>query len=560
MKESYQSAARCAYELCKRADPIAITPGHRRKLYHDAACRQAQHRLLASRRTYEAFRQLWAVFLPETRAVLGHLLEEHGEKWTRRLISAICAERDQARQPQLTADERAAVQTQYATFQPFTRNILDALLSKPHDTLSLLNLILLAVGEEQRHASCNSALEQRAAYLEVALAEYRRIIDLEDREKIRQQFMSMGHLLGYQAVPKYRIDAGPKCWEDYASWTDERSLSEIILFGREVLAEEAAARERAQERSQLKRLEGQLVEAQQRIEQLEHQLAREREAALAAERELERDQQELGTMLFQEGQQLGFPELSLAAYQDIDSDMFPRLAAKKADWEDASVSMGWYGLTVALVCVRHIPVLRQLAEVERLLEEEHARRVEMERQVEVLSSPASKAQTANLDRDLAAVRINVASAELLNTPYGQALLAVVEREREVEHLKRRIEKQYERRIAKLQTRLEALEAERTEWTQWRQAQIAGSGDLTAMRTYLQEHEEASIPIKRNGVVVKVWALGPDGVACTEGHGILRLSDEELQQGRVWVCRKLGLPIIATWLPIGSRRARTSEDE
>jgi hypothetical protein len=448
MKELYPSASRCAYELCKRSDPITITPGHRRKLYHDDACRQAQHRLLSARRTYETLRQLWAAFLPETRAVLQQLLEEHGEEWTRRLIRAICAERDQARQPALTEDERAAVRAQYADFQPFTRNILDALTTQPHETLGLLNLVLLAIGEERRHASCNSELEQRAAYLEVALAEYRNMIDLEDRERIGQQFLAMGELLGYRALAQYRLGQGIDRWQDYRSWTDERTMAEIILFAREILAQEEAASACAQERCQLKR-------------------------------------------------------------------------------------------------------------VERELKEERARREELERQ---LLSPAPVPQITNLDRDLAAVRINVASAELFNTPYGQALLAVVEREREVDHLKRRIQKQYERRITKLQARLGELEAERAEWVEWRQARLAGCGDLEAMRTFLQEHDEATIPIKRNGVVMKVWALGPDGVACTEDHGILRLNDEELQQGRVWVCKKLGLPIIVTRLPIGSKRDSAREDE
>jgi hypothetical protein len=363
MKEPYQSANRCAYELCKRADPITITPGHRRKLYHDDACRQAQHRLLSARRTYATLCQLWAAFLPETRAVLRQLLEEHGEAWTRRLIRAICAERDQARQPALTEDERAALRAQYAEFQPFTRTILDALAAQPHDALSLLNLVLLALGEERTHAMCNSEGEQRAAYLEIQLSE------------------------------------------------------------------------------------------------------------------------------------------------------------------------------------------------------ERARSAELERQLETGAFPMNQpAPPFDLEKDLAAVRINTASPDLLATPYGQALLLVKEREREVQHLQTRIQKQYERRIAKLQARLRELEAERAEWTEWRQARLAGGGDLSAMRTFLQEHEEATIPIKRNGVVMKVWALGPDGVACTEDHGILRLNDEELQQGRVWVCKKLGLPIIVTRLPIGSKRDSAEEDE
>lgn len=442
MKEPYQSATHCAYELCKRADPVEITPGHRRKLYHDDTCRQAQHRLLAARGTQEILRQMWATYLPETQQALEELLEEHGEAWTRRVIAAIIDERDQARQPRLSEEERAAIQAHYADFQPFTRNILDALLREPHDTLSLLNLVLLAIGEEQRHANCNSVLEQRAAYLEIALAEYRRIVDLEDREKTRQQFMAVGQSLGYRAVPKFQVGEGQNHWEDYASWTDDRTLAEVILFGREVLIEEEAARTCAQERNQLR-------------------------------------------------------------------------------------------------------------QVERQLAQERTRREELERQLETVASSTEKSQqTPDLEKDLAAVCLNVAGPDLLATAYGRALLLVKEREREIQHLQTRIEKQYERRIAKQQRRIQELEAERVEWVAWREAEIIAHSRLAAMRQYLRDHEQASIPIKRNGVVMRIWTIGEDAVAFSDDHGLVRLSDEEIEQGRIWVCKKNGTPIIAFRQPIG----------
>lgn len=441
MKEPYQSATHCAYELCKRADPVEITPGHRRKLYHDDTCRQAQHRRLQARHLYEILSQAWASFLPKTRQFLEGLLAQHGEVWTRHAIVAITDERDQASQPRLSEEERAAIQAHYADFQPFTRNILDALLREPHDTLSLLNLVLLAIGEEQHHANCNSVLEQRAAYLEIALAEYRRIVDLEDREKTRQQFMAVGQSLGYRAVPKFQVGEGQNHWEDYASWTDDRTLAEVILFGREVLSEEEAARTRAQERNQLR-------------------------------------------------------------------------------------------------------------QVERQLAQERTRREELERQVETAVSSTSQQHTAHLERDLAAVRLNVADPDLLSTAYGQALVAVVEREHEVQHLQTRIEKQYERRIAKQQRRIQELETERAEWAAWCEAEIIAHSALTAMRQYLRDHEQASIPIKRNGVVMRIWTIGEDAVAFSEDHGLVRLSDEEIEQGRIWVCKKNGTPIIAFRQPIG----------
>lgn len=307
------------------------------------------------------------------------LLDQHGASWARRIIAAIRAERDQARQPSLSEEEQAALRGLWADLQPSTRSILEGLLTRRYETLSLLNLVTLAIGEERTHALCNSELEQRNAYLEIKLAEYRQIIDLSDREKIEQQFMAVGQLLDYRALPKYQIGAGLDQWEDYRSWTDEYRLAEVIAYAREVLAQESSVKQSAAEKSKVCQAEKQLGEA--------------------------------------------------------------------------------------------------LAEVQAL-----------------------------------------------------------------------------------QKRIEGLEAERATWVAWKDAEVRGAGDLSAMRQYLQEHPEAAIPVKRNGVTLRIWALGPDGVACTEDHGILRLNDEELQQGRVWVCKKLGLPIIVTRLPIGSKRDSAGEDE
>jgi hypothetical protein len=349
--QAYIPGVRCAYELCKRSDPIESIPGHRRKLYHDDNCRQAQHRLLAARKVREALSQLWSAFLPETQQFLSSLLEQSGEALAQRAIAAITTERNQAQAPSLTEDEQAAIRQQWGDVQPFTRNILESLLTQRHDTLSLFNLIMLAISEERRHAACNSELERRAAYLEVTLAEYRQIVDLEGREKIEQQFKVTGELLGYRAMPHYHLGEGVERWEDYRSWTDERTLAEVVRDGKEILAEEGAARMRAQEKSRLRQVERQLAEAQKRVKELEL----EREAG--------------------HGSLLADPQ-----------------------------------------------------------------------QIEV--------QLAN---DLNAVRINVANPELYQTLYGQALLVVKEREREVQHLKTRISKQLERRLAKQQARIEELE-------------------------------------------------------------------------------------------------------
>ena len=272
MKELYQSAVRCTYELCQRSDPIEITSGHRRKQYHDDACRQAQHRLLEARRIYESLRQVWSPFLPKTQQLLGDLLAQHGETWTRRSIAAITAERSHLGQPSLSEDEQTALRELWADLQPFTRNILEGLLSRQHETLSLLNLVTLAIGEERTHAMCNSELEQRNAYLEITLAEYRRIIDLEDREKIGQQFMAMGELLGFRALTGYRLGQGIEKWKDYRSWTGERQLSEVMIYGRELLAQEEAVKESAAQKSQLRQAEQRLTEAEGEVQTLRRQI------------------------------------------------------------------------------------------------------------------------------------------------------------------------------------------------------------------------------------------------------------------------------------------------
>lgn len=54
--------------------------------------------------------------------------------------------------------------------------------------------------------------------------------------------------------------------------------------------------------------------------------------------------------------------------------------------------------------------------------------------------------------------------------------------------------------------------------------------------------------------MRIWTIGEDAVAFSEDHGLIRLNDEELEQGRVWVCKKIGAPVIVTKLPIGESKA------
>ncbi|SRR5258706_1998124 len=302
----------CAYEHCQR--PIEVIPGgHRRREYCNDTCRQAALRLRRSLELREKqarisrFRSTYQS--PRLRAVLEHVLQDQGEAALRRLI--------------------------------------------------------VAIDEERQYVQATDEMQQRVAYLEIKLTRYREIVDLEDRVALEQQFMVAGQLIGYQAIPRYRIGEGIQRWEDYRSWTDDFTLAEMVVYAREVLSEGAAARESAVERSKLRQ----------------------------AEQEMQ--------------------------------------------------------------------ALRQ---------------------------------------------------------------CVVE-----------------------------LETERTAWIAWKEAEIVLHTQLTAMRRYLQEHADAAIPIVRNGVTLKVVALGNDGLAVTEDHGLVRLSDDESEQGRRWVAQKTGVPVIATRLPIGEAK-------
>jgi hypothetical protein len=50
-------------------------------------------------------------------------------------------------------------------------------------------------------------------------------------------------------------------------------------------------------------------------------------------------------------------------------------------------------------------------------------------------------------------------------------------------------------------------------------------------------------LKNGGMTIRVVALGNDGLAVTEDHGLVRLSDDEQEQGQAWVARKCGMPMM-----------------
>jgi hypothetical protein len=110
----------------------------------------------------------------------------------------------------------------------------------------------------------------------------------------------------------------------------------------------------------------------------------------------------------------------------------------------------------------------------------------------------------------------------------------------------------EAQVQTLQKQIKHLQAERAEWVAWKEAEIVLYTQLTAMQQYLQEHPGVAIPIVRNGVTIKIVTLSNDSLAVSEDHGLVRLSDDELEQGRVFVARKTGMPVIATRQAIGAK--------
>src|SRR5436305_4785887 len=91
-----------------------------------------------------------------------------------------------------------------------------------------------------------------------------------------------------------------------------------------------------------------------------------------------------------------------------------------------------------------------------------------------------------------------------------------EQDEKKEHVGSRSQlRQTEHEIQELRQQVEALVADRAEWVAWKEAEVIGHSNIAAVRQYLQDHLDASIPVKRNGVVVRIDTLGNDGMAVTD---------------------------------------------
>ena len=107
----------CAYELCRRGDPILVRPGHRPRRFHDDACRQAQHRLVRARQQQEKLLKILQEdreeYTPETQQVLAALVHQYGVECARQVLTLLAAGSESA-QAAATHDlpERAASEEQ----------------------------------------------------------------------------------------------------------------------------------------------------------------------------------------------------------------------------------------------------------------------------------------------------------------------------------------------------------------------------------------------------------------------------------------------------------------
>lgn len=216
----------CGYENCPNT--IEIVPGHRHKEYCSAACRQAARRLRKQREqegkkvSLEPF--IKKVQSPRLRSILEQILREQGE-------------------------------------------------------VALLSLVM-AIDDERGYVQGSDEMQQRMAYLEIKLSQYREIVDLDDRKRTCQQFMAAGQLVGYRALSQFGIREGTEKWRDYESWTHEATLAEVILYCQELADQEIAAKER----SKLRQVERQLAAAKAEIEELQSRPTGEPQQDLEEER------------------------------------------------------------------------------------------------------------------------------------------------------------------------------------------------------------------------------------------------------------------------------------
>ncbi len=69
--------------------------------------------------------------------------------------------------------------------------------------------------------------------------------------------------------------------------------------------------------------------------------------------------------------------------------------------------------------------------------------------------------------------------------------------------------------------------------------------LTPVQEYLRDHDGETVPFRRQGKTIRIGAIDNHARGVSEYHGLIRLNDEEIEQCRLYVLKKLGRPITIT---------------
>jgi len=69
--------------------------------------------------------------------------------------------------------------------------------------------------------------------------------------------------------------------------------------------------------------------------------------------------------------------------------------------------------------------------------------------------------------------------------------------------------------------------------------------LTVVQEYLRDYDDATVPFKRQGKITHIIAINNQAMAITRDQGLIRLSDLEIEQCRLYVLRKPGQPVVVS---------------
>lgn len=476
----------CAYELCRRGDPILVQQGHRPRRFHDDACRQAQHRLLKARaaraKEERALAQSWGKYLPETRQLLERALRVHGEEYARQLGEAIAKERE----------------------------------------------LGMAIDEERFSTREKLDLEARNAYLEITLACYRDSVDLQEHAKLAQQCMAVGQLLGYPHLAKHGIGEGEQAWEEFLDRATGEALAGTIVYGHELLRQAEDIRQYREEYSRLGRAERQIKKLSQAEEALKQRIA-ELERGTVAEAKRLADER---TQALQDKHRRA--SLLIAELKKQEQEALARIGELAASLQEEQ-----RGHQCTLQSLRDLkqqgrkPDRRRIKELEEDLRD-YQRRCQFDRLTMLqLYLHEDIRHVFRLQRAASAFTvIALDNGGTALTEHGAIQLT----DDEIEQCRAFVVGQWKGPSTPEQQ--EVLVAE----VMCSAARIQAGTRLAVIQEYLRSHPAAVIPVHRGDKTYRVIAVGQmdDKVeAVTDGRGVIRLDDEEIAQARAWAEQHLG---------------------